>query len=72
MDRGEIRGATLRAMKELAIATASVAFAGRAQPEETLDQTFAAVGASAPTDSGHPDWLRDPAREDFTYTPKGS
>ena len=31
----------------------------------------AARGASAVTDSDNPDWLRDPARGQYPYSPKG-
>jgi hypothetical protein len=58
-------------MKKLAIAIALVAPAGCAQLKDTFNQPFAANGASALTDNGHPDWLRDPARGDFPYHPKG-
>lgn len=54
-------------MKTLAVAIALLALAGCAQ----LTPSPAAGGASAVTDSGNPDWLRDPARGQYPYSPKG-
>ena len=58
-------------MKQLTIAIALLALAGCAQLEDNFHMPFAAGGASTFTDSGHPDWLRDPARNEYPYSPKG-
>lgn len=57
-------------MKKLAIAIVLVALAGCAEFNSKLEP-FAAGGASSFTDSGHPDWLRDPAKGEYPFSPKG-
>ena len=50
-------------MKTIAFAIAAIVLAGCAQ--------FAASGATSSTDPARPDWLRDPARAEYPYSPKG-
>ena len=58
-------------MKRLAIAIALLVLGGCAQLKENFNTSFAAGGASSFSDTGHPDWLRDPARGEYPYSPKG-
>ena len=50
-------------MKELVLVIAIVVLAGCAQ--------VAASGATSASDTARPDWLRDPARGEYPYSPKG-
>ena len=50
---------------------ALVALAGCANLKDQFHPPFAAAGGSALTDSGRPDWLRDPARGEYPYSPRG-
>ena len=57
-------------MKTVALAIALIALAGCAQLKETFDGFPAASGASLASDE-RPDWLRDPARGEYPFNPKG-
>lgn len=54
-------------MKVLTFAIALLALTGCAQ----LTQPSAASGASVSSDTASPDWLRDPARGQYPYSPGG-
>ena len=56
-------------MKKLPVVIALIALAGCAQFNPKLEP-FAAGGATSFGDSGHPDWLRDPAKGDYPFSPK--
>ena len=57
-------------MKRIALALSLVALAGCAYLKD-FHSPFAAGGSTSFSDSGHPDWLRDPAQGDYPYSPKG-
>ena len=58
-------------MKKLALAFALAALAGCADFEVGFNRPTAADGASSALDDLRPDWLRDPARGEYPYNPRG-
>lgn len=50
---------------------ALAALAGCADFEVRLDRPAAADGTSSALEDRRPDWLRDPARGEYPYNPRG-
>ena len=67
-----IKGTTVN---KLAVVIALVALAGCADFEVAFNRPMAADGASSALEDRRPerrpDWLRDPARGEYPYSPKG-
>ena len=57
-------------MRTIAIAVAIVVLGGCAQLKKMSNQPGAMTGASASAEQ-RPEWLRDPARGEYPYNPKG-
>jgi len=57
--------------KALAIAVAIAVLAGCAQVRGTPGQPVAVGGASEEENAKRPHWLRDPARGEYPYSPRG-
>ena len=58
-------------MNKVAFAIALVALAGCADFEVRFNRPIAADGASSELNDRRPDWMRDPARGEYPYSPKG-
>ena len=58
-------------MNKLAVVIALLALVGCADLEVGLNRTMAADGSSSTLEDRRPDWLRDPARREYPYSPKG-
>jgi len=58
-------------VNRLAVVIALAALAGCADFEVRFNQPTAADGASSALEDPRPDWLRDPARGEYPYSPRG-
>ena len=58
-------------VNKLVVIVALVALAGCADFEFGFNRPTAADGASSSLDDLRPDWLRDPSRGEYPYSPKG-